>query len=48
MLQSKLRQAIAEMEADSAHWQFRKVRGDIDFDVGVVGTDILSAFLTFA
>ena len=48
MLQSKLRQAIAGMEADSAQRLFRSVRGDIDFDEGVVGTDILSAFLTYA
>jgi hypothetical protein len=48
MLQSKLRQAIGGMEADSAQRLFGRVRGDIDCDVGVVGTDILSAFLTFA
>jgi hypothetical protein len=36
------------MEADSAQRLFRSVRGDIDFDEGVVGTDILSAFLTYA
>jgi hypothetical protein len=48
MLQSKLRQAIAGMEADSAQRLFGSVRDDIDFDEGVVGTDINSAFLTYA
>jgi hypothetical protein len=48
MLQSKLRQAIGGMVADSAQRLFGSVRGDIDFDEGVVGTDILSAFLTYA
>jgi hypothetical protein len=48
MLQSKLRQAIGGMEADSAQRLFGSVRGDIDFDEGVVGSDILSAFLTYA
>jgi hypothetical protein len=46
MLQSKLRQAIGGMEADSAQRLFSLC--DIDFDEGVVGTDILSAFLTYA
>jgi hypothetical protein len=48
MLQSKLRQAIGGMEAYSAQRLFGSVRGDIDFDEGVVGSDILSAFLTYA
>ena len=48
MLQSKPRQAIARMGVDSPKRLFGRVRGDIDCDVGVVGTDILSAFLTFA
>jgi hypothetical protein len=28
------------MEADGSHRDFGNVRGDIDFDEGVVGTDI--------
>jgi hypothetical protein len=47
MLQSKLRQAITRMEADSAQRLCGSASRDIDFDEGVVGTDILSAFLTF-
>jgi len=49
MLQSTPRQAIAGMEADGSYSRLcGGVRGDIDFDIGVVGADNLPALLAFA